>query len=476
MAAPLVIVGVAKPPELIITELQTAGATASQEFIEIYNPGVTDIDLAGATGGTAAWRLHFFSASTTASGSPVWSQPTYSLPLTGTVPAGEYYLLASKEYLPGDVEADQDFSDRMSNTGGGLQLVQADGKAFIVHDRIVWQAGSTRAAGTWQTPEPGGSMQREPIDDSYLLEDGTPTAFRNEGTITPGDAWVQNPGINLPEEPGGEEGASPVPPETVPAPPVNSSLAAPVISELLPNPASPARDESDEYIELFNPNQEPFILTGYTLEVGSTRLHDFTFTDATIPARQYIALYSNDTELPLANSGGQARLLDPQGAKLTEAAPYTAAKDGLAWAANGQTWEWTTTPTPGMPNSISVLASSVGSPGSAKTSQTAARVNAAKVSGVKGVRTKAKTSKPKTARTKAAKVKKQPKQKPAQVASITKTEAPRPTIHTGILVAVAGLAVLYGAYEYRHDVADRIRRLRGHRAARVRTGRQAARR
>ena len=62
-------------------------------------------------------------------------------------------------------------------------------------------------------------------------------------------------------------------------PAADIGLSAPQISELLPNPAGTGNDATDEFIELYNPNDQPFDLSGFVLQTGLT-------TPATTPFRQ----------------------------------------------------------------------------------------------------------------------------------------------------------------------------------------------
>ena len=126
-----------------------------------------------------------------------------------------------------------------------------------------------------------------------------------------------------------------------------------MITELLPNPASPQTDAADEFIEIYNPNSKAFDLKGYGLEVGTTTLRKFTFTDSiVVPAMSYMAFYSADTHLSLSNSGGQARFQGLDGALVSESSTYETADGNAAWALADGVWKWSMTPTSGLFNTI----------------------------------------------------------------------------------------------------------------------------
>lgn len=316
-------------------------------------------------------------------------------------------------------------------------------------------------------------MQRLPNDDDeYIGEDGKLTDFANEELITPKDIWVAPvPVAEVTEDDdsnsaaidsteGGDTQGDQVLVD-------NTGLVPPIITELLPNPASPALDSTDEYIEVYNPNDEPYQLTGSTLEVGTSTLHDFKISgDLVIPANSYMVFYSESTRLSLTNSGGQARLLDSTGQIISETQAYSAAIEGETWSLSGGVWQWTTTPTPGEPNTITSAPEKI-STTAAKAA--AAKTAATKVKGTNTTKSKA-APKVKTAKAKTTKTKKPAKTKIAFASNVSETQ-PRAQVHTGVLVVVAGLALLYGAYEYRHDFANRIHQLRGHRTNRGRARR-----
>jgi hypothetical protein len=50
----------------------------------------------------------------------------------------------------------------------------------------------------------------------------------------------------------------------------DAGLAAPQISEVLPNPTPPATDAEGEFIELYNSNNNIFDLSGFSLQAGNT--------------------------------------------------------------------------------------------------------------------------------------------------------------------------------------------------------------
>ncbi len=226
---------------------------------------------------------------------------------------------------------------------------------------------------------------------------------------------------------------------TIPASDIG--LAPPQITELLPNPIGTGNDATDEFIELYNPNPKPFDLSGFVLQTGLTTKHSYTFPAATsLPPGGFVAFYSADTGLSLSNTAGESDLLDPLGSLLSQTDAYGTAKDGQSWSLAKGSWYWTTQPSPGKSNTISEPTSSASSKSSK--SSTAKKSTAGSVKGTKTSNVSASLP---------------IKSVPADAANVT-------PVHPATLAVVAALAVAYGLYEYRLDMANLFHRLKRHRA------------
>jgi len=475
-------VRIADKPGVFITEFQTNGDSAAHEFIELYNSTDRDIVFSDPlVPATEQWKLQFFNSTAVKAGTPVWNTAatnSNSITLTGTISAHDYFLVSSNGYDPAGTVADQSYSPSsshlMTDTGGALQLISqpvvADPTSIIAHDRVMWLAqasGVPLPTGVLASPAPGSSQQRLDNEDSEYTDSSQQISpFILRANITPLAAW-------LPIVEGSEDDAADPTQAgedislTAAGVASNNGLLLPVVNELLPNPASPLTDAADEYIELHNPNTVPFDLLGFSLEVGTTTLHTYTFTNSyELPAGGFVSFKSALTHLSLSNSGGQARLKNPVDEVISETAAYGTAAAGQSWALKDDVWRWTTTATPNAENNISEPAIGAASAAAiAKSTKTAAT----KTTSAKSATAKAKTTVKKATAKKASvkkvakkKVKKPPVAKLATVATVK----PKPPIHNGILVAVALVAVLYGLYEYRQDIANKFHERRANRGSR----------
>lgn len=211
--------------------------------------------------------------------------------------------------------------------------------------------------------------------------------------------------------------------------PINRNVgkAAPIINEVLPNPASPQTDADDEFIELYNPNDSSFDLTDFRLAFGSTNPKKYTFPEGTVlQPKEFRAFTSGDTSISLSNTQAQVWLLDPNEQVVGQADPYKNAKDGQAWALDAGKWVWSLQPTPGAMNAIAL-----------PVTDAAKGKTAAAVLGISGT----------TGTTNAG--------EPSSGSAAAELDDAAP-LHPLVLAVVGAAAVGYMLYEYRGDMSNRI--------------------
>jgi hypothetical protein len=388
------------------------------------------------------------------------SNSSQQLPQVGLA-AGETLLLSSVAMPTCGAAVAGKLSVSLSDSGGFLELVQmsqnANGAiAEVPGDVVSWSSGTSGSIQNVpsSSKDPKAAWYRYQNNANYPWQladiDSVNTCQLDvtvAGTTKPqglvpslGQASSSPPATIVSLNGDGSTAASTA---TIPA--SDLGLLAPQLSELLPNPNGTGTDNSDEFIELYNPNNATFDLSGFTLQVGTTTTHSYTFPAGTFLApKSFKAFFSEQTGLSMSNTGGQATLLDPLGTSIGASDIYGTAKDGQTWAiANGK-WYWTTQPTPGAANVINQPTSASGSP--SKVSKKTVK-NAAAVKGAKTVSSNSSAG-----------------QLSAQnVAQVT-------PIHPWTLALVAMCALLYGAYEYRVDIRNRLHQFRADRAARRVTG------
>lgn len=207
-------------------------------------------------------------------------------------------------------------------------------------------------------------------------------------------------------------------------------LANLVINEMFINPSAPQSDSNDEFVEIYNPNSLSVELSDYQLQTGSSFKTHFTLPSVVLGSGQYAVFYSRDSNVALGNSGGNARLVDGFGNIISEGHSYDEAEEGDSWSKFDSSWQWTSTPTPGAHNSFTESAKSL------------------KKAKVKSVATKKAASKKSVAK-KAKKVK-------AKEAVLTPATVPVSPMSTAIVAAFAFVALVYGIYEFRYDIRNKL--------------------
>lgn len=135
-----------------------------------------------------------------------------------------------------------------------------------------------------------------------------------------------------------------------------------VINELMPDPSG---DETkNEWIELYNNSDEAVDLNGWHLKdlYGST--HDFTIFNiqgTIIEPHQFLLFYRSETNITLNNDIDNVALIQPNGNILSQSLEFNQSKTDWSWARTTDgTWEWTTKPTAGGLNIISLPIEDVG--------------------------------------------------------------------------------------------------------------------
>lgn len=451
-------------PSLIISQLKITSSNG--QFVTLYNATNNTLDM-------SRYQLEYFNNYDLAK-----ATSSKLIALTGMVPPHGYFMVNDSALLLCYQLTVDSVSLGFSSTAGLVEVLAFNQSnpggsvTPLLQDYVGW---SKLAAPSTQTlpSSPNAFLQRQPADTH-----GNPT-INMSGT---GSWQAVQPDINnvcnlIGVGSGGSSAVpsglsqllpSTEPPSTIvslqneaaPAgkleastlPEADIGAMAPKITEILPNPIGSGNDASDEFIELYNPNPTAFDLSGFGLQAGVASLHKFNFANGTIlPPQSFTAFYSVKTGLSLSNSSGQVKLLDPFGNSISVTDTYQTAKEGQAWALANAKWYWTDKPTPGAANIINAANAAIAKKPSTKTILTKAKSSKSSNQGkVKGAITK--------------------KPKSHSTSKNTKSQAPTSTpVHRWVLVLVAGLALLYGAYEYRADLANRVYQFRKYYRTRVRS-------
>lgn len=251
--------------EVIINEIAWMGTldSANSEWIELYNTTNADIDLTG-------WTLMALDG-------------TPSINITGTIPAGGYFLLErTDDDTVAGVTADQIYTGVLENSGEQLELKDA-GNVIIdsVDQSSGWIAGDNATKQTMERADSGWQTS--------LAIGGTPKTLNSNGD---GETEQNNP------PPASTWSFEP----SVPSAPQVGEI---VINELVSDPA----DGGQEWVELYNRSSRTIDLSHFTLSEGSGVVTTLSGSIGTYEAGRYLVIYSPKGNL---NNAGDIIILKYQ--------------------------------------------------------------------------------------------------------------------------------------------------------------------
>lgn len=297
---------------VLINEVAWAGTAANtdHEWIELYNTTASAIDF-----DAYPWTLESLDG-------------TFSVALSGTLPANGYFLLERNEDAVADVASDQLYSGTLVNSG--MQLVLYD-NSVTFHTLVdtananggAWPAGSSSMHATMERI---GTMPDS--DTSWRTNDGI-TKYGQDADGNP--IWGTPKNLNAPTPT-----VTLSPTNTLPPPTAASTLTI-VINEVAW--AGTQASSEDEWIELYNPGTVDINLKDWTLK-SSDGSPSITLPDKLLQSGGYFLLERTDDDTvadvtadmiysgSLSNSGEILRLYDP-----TNQLIDTANSNGGSWPA-----------------------------------------------------------------------------------------------------------------------------------------------
>ncbi len=316
-------------------------ASSSDEWLELYNPGSSGIDITG-------WVLRS-------------SDNSPNITLSGTIPAGGYYLLENTEDdVVLDITADQIYSGSLSNIGEILRLYD-DSNTLIDTANVnggSWPGGSASTYSSmqrslisadsdfvWVTYDPTNDTGTKALDASGVNEiKGTPrranVPFNVTPTVTPNPTTV-SANRTATAAPG-------------PAPFLG-------ISEFLPRPGHDWNndgtvDVDDEFIEVINAGVIDVDLKGYRLDdeqyLGSSA---YTLGALTLKPGERAVFYAAETGILLSDAGDSVRLLNSRGSVIDAFTYGVVRYPDQSWCRIPDRlgyWNDPCFPTPGNPNAL----------------------------------------------------------------------------------------------------------------------------
>ncbi|MBD3208032.1 MAG: hypothetical protein GF370_01075 [Candidatus Nealsonbacteria bacterium] len=280
---------------VVINEIAWMGTLESyrQEWIELYNTSSSSISL-------SEWKVK-------AQGSGI------EIPLLGTIPPGEFYLLKRSGEDPApNTPSDQVYKGALKNSGEHLLLIDGSGN---IKDEINcsngWFAGDNDTKQTMERKDAlssGSSPQNWHNSYDPL---GTPKRGNSQQEIRP-SFQMTLPRIRF--------------------------------NEILPAPEGP--DKEEEWIEIKNEGSTPASLAGLSIsdKIGATHIYNFPI-NSNIPSYGFLLLPRQETKITLNNQGDGLVLLGPE-ETIIDSVSYEEAPTGESYSLIGGSWQWRSPPTP----------------------------------------------------------------------------------------------------------------------------------
>lgn len=313
----------AEPQNILLSEISTAGEKSNDEFIELFNPSDTTVDISNM-------QLRRRTASGSESSLRVFPNNT-------SIPAHGYFLWAHSDGIYAAPFADSETSSSALADNNGVALYTRSGPDGILLDSIAWGTGSRFVPETPAFPNPGkkkGLSRNATTLEWALVETLTPT--NRSGNVFPSEP------VTPPPDPT---------PDPTPQPAPSSEKVSISINEILSNPIG--NETEGEFIELYNESKDAVSLDGFTLrDASKSGLYTFP-TGTTISGKEYLLLRRSISKLSLNNTNETLSLFDISGT-LIDSARYEKSKEGVSQNRVGNTLRGGT-PTPGQPNQLNTL-------------------------------------------------------------------------------------------------------------------------
>ena len=287
---------------VVINEVAWAGTIASSndEWIELYNPTSTDIDLTG-------WKLVSIGHAVTIN---LGVGPNHIIPTRG------FFLLErTDDTTISNITADQIYTGALSNTGADLRLVDADGNLVdsANYGGGPWPAGNAKSHCSMERRAP---TRMDDSPDAWLTNDGIHHNGKDrDGNPICGSPDRINHAIFVTPSPTGKPTITPTRKPTRTRTPTPAPINVPVVvlNEFLAQPRSDWNkdgkvDSGDQFIEIKNLSPFAISLSGWRLDDREGDSSPFSLPAVSIQPGARLVFFGSDTHILLGNGGDSVRL------------------------------------------------------------------------------------------------------------------------------------------------------------------------
>jgi len=332
LVVPATSVAATPAPTVVISQVMPNYLAASQEYISIYNNSDEDIDVTN-------WCLRY-NGSLTKPG--CISPPSEHTKMV--LPPRAYTSFASHEFAAAiqgfSPQARAPFVAGLADSGGTITLLDSNN---TVRDQFTWSKKLTAGTAYQRQIDANGVAlnTQDNTKDFVQLPFQSPVVqslyeLGQIQDVCPNIAGTQ------PTLPDGYEIADGVCTEIW----VESSSID--ITEVLANSVS--YDSGNEFVELYNPNNHSVQLAGYKLVMVGASPKQHVLANIQIAPGQYLTLSDTILGFTLPNTAFHLQLFAPSGDLVSEAIGTSGSPEANSWALIDNTWQFTSTVTPGEAN------------------------------------------------------------------------------------------------------------------------------
>jgi hypothetical protein len=334
--------------QVLISRIQTSGASATDEFVELYNASPATTSLAG-----------YSLKKQTLSGSV--QTLVSSLPEIAINPFS-YFLIASRDYVAiNGVQSDFNYTNNSNSLADNNAALLYDAHGALL-DAVYWGTIASPTGSPAINPAKNQSLARLPNDMSGngLDTDDSSVDF----VIAPSSPFnshsLAQPLVATPplEESTSTPDLSPTSTEETPDFQDQVSTSSTLNwSKLRLNEINSAPSDGNEWVELFNPSAESINTTGLLLCDSTSATSSCKHVTGTIEPNSFLVVDLNTTRY-LNNDGDAVKLTQIDGTVLDSFtfAGDVAPKTGQVLALDTGIWKISLTATPGEANIITAPA------------------------------------------------------------------------------------------------------------------------
>jgi hypothetical protein len=331
---------------VVISEINTSGGSGktTDEFIELYNPTSTDVNLSG-------WQL----IKKTASGSSYVLIENFG---DKTIVAHSFFLIAHPTGYSGTTTPDIYYSTTNSISDNNTVILSDVTQAVI--DEVGYGTATVFETEAAANPAAGKSLERKARADSTteMMAEGGTHYFSGNGEDSDNNKidFVTRDTPEAQNSASESEYTELAPPINQPAPTTpQSPQSAPVysknviVNELFPNPKG--ADDS-EFIELYNSGDQPVDLNGWKISDSTARKFIITpedFKTTVITTRGFFIIDKKVSAISLNNTSDAAKLYSPDDV-LVNSFEYIGCQEAKSYSLVEGKWVWTDEMTPGQAN------------------------------------------------------------------------------------------------------------------------------